>query len=374
MKKDTLQIRITVIVGIIMTAACLLLTANSLFSARRYYGDYAELLEEGLVEYDPVLPDGVLPPAIEPDFYQTAVRKFSFQSVIAMMVIGILALALTYAAVGRMLRSLKELTRSVGEVNDGNLDRRVELKKAQGEVLELTDSFNRMLSRLEEAFLIQKSFAANAAHELKTPLSVMKSSLQVLEMDPNPGTEDYREFMADTKQSLDRIIKTVEGLLSLANLKDVPADSEVEVYPLIKQAVQELSAAAHSGNVALSAVGTDGISVYGNPDLLYRVFCNLIENAVKYNRPGGTVLVTLRQDADKAYVEVADDGIGIGEEALSHIFEPFYRADQSRSQKIPGSGLGLAVVKMIMERHNGEIEAESAVGEGTKFLVTLKKI
>lgn len=371
-RRNTLQLQITGIVGLILLLACLILTANSLLSAHNYYGDYASLLEEGMIEYDSALPEGTLPPAIDPAVtYRNAAMQFSKQSVLAMLVIVVSAVGLTYWAVGKMLRPLKRLTDSVEAVDEQSLDRRIEPEGAQGEVLVLTESFNGMLDRLEDAFLIQKSFAANAAHELKTPLAVIKSSLQVLEMNPHPETADYQEFMEDTGKSLDRIIKTVEGLLSLANLAAVETGQKVEVSALLKQAVQELSGKAKSAQVELS-VSCGEAGVTGNPNLLYRAFYNLIENAIKYNREGGRVDITLSPGADYVMVRIADNGMGIGPEAVGHIFEPFFRADQSRSQKIPGSGLGLAVVKMILDKHNGDIIVESQVGRGTEFKVYLK--
>ena len=242
---------------------------------------------------------------------------------------------------------------------------------AQGEVLELTKSFNRMLERLEEAFLIQKSFASNAAHELKTPLAVMKSSLQVLKMDPSPSENDYWEFINDTEESLERIIKTVEGLLALANMEQVEKESAVKLYPLIEAAVQELSVRAEEYGVTLSIAGDNDLQAQGSPSLLYRVFFNLIENAVKYNHDNGNVDITVKQEKGRACVVVEDNGIGMDEKDLSHIFEPFFRVDPSRSQGIPGSGLGLAVVRLIMERYDGEIEVESRKGVGTTFTVIL---
>ena len=368
-RRNTLQLQITAIVGLILLLACLILTGNSLLSAHNYYGDYASLLEEGMVEYDTALPEGTLPPAIDPAVtYQNAAMRFSKQSVLAMVIIGLLAIGLTYRAVGRMLRPLKKLTDSVEAVDEQNLNRRVEPGGAQGEVLVLTESFNGMLDRLEEAFLIQKSFAANAAHELKTPLAVIKSSL---EMNPHPETADYQEFMEDTGKSLERIIKTVEGLLSLANLASVETDQKVEVSALIRQAVQELSGKAKSAQVEMS-VFCEEAEVNGNPSLLYRAFYNLIENAIKYNRVGGQVRIAIKPDKEHVMVQITDNGIGIEAEAVGHIFEPFFRADQSRSQKIPGSGLGLAVVKMILDKHEGEISVESQAGKGTRFEICLK--
>lgn len=372
MRKWTLQVRLTVIVGTILLTACLLLTANSLFAANAYYGDYAELLESGQAEIDSTwdeqarfYPDSVSPA----EFYREASRKFSMQSLLAMACIVLLAVGGTYWAAGRVLRPLRNLTDSVRVVDDLHLNQRVPTEGAKGEVLALTESFNGMLERLEGSFLIQKSFAANAAHELKTPLAIIKSSLQVLEMSPHPEEADYQDFMADTGESLERIIKTVEGLLSLANLEAAPVGESVELQPLLNQAVRELSSRAEENEVSLTVSGE--AEVRGNASLLYRAVFNLIENAMKYNRPGGSVAVALEREDDIVRIRVEDTGVGIEPEALPHIFEPFYRADPSRSQRISGSGLGLSVVKLIVERHGGEIKVESKAGSGSRFTIEL---
>lgn len=374
MKKWTLQVRLTLFVGAILFSVCLLLTANSLLAANTYYGSYASLIESGLVESDPAWNETARfdPTLVSPgEFYREASQRFSTQSVIVMAFLVILSVICTYWATGRILRPLSKLTESVQGIDDLHLDHRVATKGADGEVLALTDSFNRMLDRLENSFSVQKAFAANAAHELKTPLAVIKSSLQVLEMSPQPREEDYREFMADTGKSLERIIQTVEGLLSLANLEAAPVGETVELRPLLDQAVRELSVRAEESSVSLTASGQ--ADIHGNSHLLYRAIFNLIENAIKYNRPGGSVSVRLEQNGADVRIRVEDTGTGIEADALPHIFEPFYRADPSRSQQIPGSGLGLSVVKLIVERHGGEIKVTSQRESGSAFDIMLKR-
>lgn len=373
MKKWTLQTRLTFIVGIILLSVCVLLTTNALFSAHTYYGNYAALIESGQVEIDPILMDENELILEDPsEFYREASQKFSMQSLVFMIFIVLLAVGCTYLIAGQILSPLKKLTESVQEVNNDNLDKRISTEGIQGEMLELANSFNGMLERLEESFLIQKSFAANAAHELKTPLAIIKTSLQVLEMSPQPTERDYQEFMSDTNESLGRIIKTVEGLLALASMESAAVSEHVDLRPLLEQVIQELSGQAEMKGVSLSIVG-DGEVVYGNSSLLYRAFFNLIENAIKYNRLKGTVVVTMEQDRKVVRIRVEDTGLGISKNALPHIFESFYREDSSRSQEIPGSGMGLAIVKMILERHDAVIKVTSETNKGTVFVIELKK-
>ncbi|MCD2491747.1 HAMP domain-containing histidine kinase [Lacrimispora sp. NSJ-141] len=373
MKKWTLQVRLTVFVGVILFSVCLLLTVNSLFAANAYYGNYAMLIESGQAEPDPAWyeADRFDPGLVSPgEFYQEASQRFSAQSLTAMVFLVVLSVGCTYWTAGRILRPLKKLTESVHVVDDLHLDHRVVTEGAKGEVLALTESFNGMLDRLERSFSIQKRFAANAAHELKTPLAVIKSSLQVLEMSPHPQEEDYREFMADTGESLERIIHTVEELLSLTDLEAALVGETVELRTLLDQAVRELSGMAKEYGVTFTVSG-QAPPVRGNASLLYRAVFNLIENAIKYNRPGGTAAVSLEQSQAGICIRIEDTGIGIEADALSHIFEPFYRADPSRSQQIPGSGLGLSVVKLIVERHGGKIEVTSQTDSGSTFSIML---
>lgn len=244
------------------------------------------------------------------------------------------------------------------------------LPKVDAEVIQLTNSFNGMLDRLENSFTIQKNFAANAAHELKTPLAAMKTSLQVLQMEDPPKLEDYEIFVRRAEKSLNRLIPTVEELTALTNEFARHDETNVSIKDILEQAIQELSPLAENRQIEITIGGKTG-SINGNWDLLYRAFYNLMENAVKYNRPGGIVTIILDSENGRNTIEISDTGQGISAEGLSHIFEPFYREDRSRSQKIPGSGLGMALVKLIIERHHGTICVESEKERGTKVIVTL---
>lgn len=189
-------------------------------------------------------------------------------------------------------------------------------------------------------------------------------------MNLHPTTEDYQEFMEDTGQSLERIIKTVDSLLSFASFHTIKTDESVEIGFLLEQAVQELSSKALDAGITLSVNRREAVTVEGNASLLYRTFYNIIENAIKYNHRGGAVNVTLSQRGNQADIEIEDNGNGMEEDVIAHIFEPFYRGDKSRSQSIPGSGLGLAVAGMILERHGGTIKVTSQKDIGSKFIVS----
>ncbi len=364
MKKWPLRVQITLLVGLVLTIACVVLTVNSIYSARGYYsvlegGAQLETVPEGEV----AVPDGASP-------YAVATRQFSIQSVAVMLAAVLCSVALTYWLTGRLLRPLTSLTDSIRHIDQGKLHQRVELPQAAGEVRELTESFNGMLDRLEDSFEMQKNFATNAAHELKTPLAVLKTSLQVLEMDDEPAPEDYREFTEAARAGIDRLTGTVDALMALAQGDGGGGAEDVALRPLLELIFSELKPRAEAGGVSLALSG-DCPQVRGDATLLYRALFNVVENAVKYTRPGGRVEVTLSRREDRAQVRVADTGIGMSQEAAAHAFEPFYRADGSRSQKIPGSGLGLSVVKAIAERQHGGVSLESTEGVGTTVTLTI---
>lgn len=358
MKRWPLRIQITLLVGLVLTLACVLLTVNSIYSARGFYG---VLDDETQIE---AIPEGEVVISAQDSPYAIATRQFSIQSVVGMLAAVLFSVALTYWLTGRLLRPLTSLTGSIRKIDQEKLHQRVELPKAAGEVWELTESFNGMLDRLKNSFEMQKNFAANAAHELKTPLAVLKTSLQVLEMDEEPAREDYQEFTAAAKDSIDRMTGTVDALMILAWGNGEEPTKDVAVYPLLELIFSELGSRAEAGGVLWSLSG-DCPPVHGDPTLIYLVLFNLVENAVKYTRPGGKVAVTIVTREGRAQIQVTDTGIGMSRETMAHAFEPYYRADRSRSQQIPGSGLGLSVVQTIVERLHGSVMLESTEGVGT---------
>lgn len=377
MKTWPLRIKIVIMAGAVVTAACLFLTALSIASANKYM--------RSIVSYDtavlspkatgpaPSNEEKRVPPAASIAENQIAreniITAFSINAILSMVATIIILAIAVYIVTGRILKPLGRLTQSICSIDEKNLRHRVELPRTKDEVYRLTQSFNTMMDRLEDSYTAQKNFAANAAHELKTPLSVMKTSLQVLELQACPCDEDYIEFADDVKQSLDRLIKTVENLMALTD-SSLKGDAEtVDALAVVCQVKQDLSPLSEEKGVSIAAAG-DALMLTYNREMLYRLIYNLVENAVKYNRSGGYVDITL-SDADQSIL-IKDNGIGMDSPAIQHIFEPFYRSDLSRSQKIPGSGLGMSIVKMIMDRYGGTLEIHSDSGRGTEIKFKVK--
>ena len=368
-RKKSLQWQITTLVGVILIVTCVILTVNSIYSARNYYGNWAEIYEDSadfsmLTENDDVKADSLQEDEIT---FVDVMRDFSEQGILAMAFAIIISLALVYWLTGKKMNPLRRLTADIHAI-DETMNRSLKVYGGSAEVELLTDSFNGMMERLDCAFQVQKRFSANAAHELKTPLAAMKTTLQVLEMEAEPSKEDYEEFVQDVKYSLDRLIGTVDHLLMLSGKEIKNVKEPVRPRELLVQAVNQLKAKAEEMNVAVDISGSDGI-ITGNKELFYRGFYNLIDNAIKYNKRNGHVRITIGTEGKQNFVSIADSGIGMNEQTLQNVFEPFFRADESRSQKIPGSGLGMSIVRQIFDTYEAEIQVESREGEGTTIKI-----
>lgn len=369
MKKiRTLQFQITLVVGILLVSVSIILTVNSIYSANNYYGllqDYEgesiELLPEIAASeeiYDPEM--------IEEDkvTFADMMISFSVQGLVVMFVTIAASLLIVYWITGKMLRPLYRLTDSIRIIDEKHLHKRLEKVPSTEEIDQLTRSFNSMMDRLEESFLVQKRFAANAAHELKTPLAVMKTGLQVLKIDDEPSLEDYEEVTDGMEQSLDRLINTVNSLMFLADEGLAEEFESNSLGELLETAVQQLAGKAEEKKVSVYMQCGDS-SIIGSQTLLYRMFYNIIENAIKYNKEGGEIYVKDEQKDQTVTVQIKDTGVGMEPEDIKYIFDPFYRADKSRSQQIQGSGLGMSIVKLIVGRCRGDIRIESEPDAGT---------
>ncbi len=369
-RKKSLQWQITTLVGVILIVTCVILTVNSIYSARNYYGNWAEIYEDSadfsmLTENDDVKADSLQEDEIT---FVDVMRDFSEQGILAMAFAIIISLALVYWLTGKKMNPLRRLTADIHAIDEETMNRSLKVYGGSAEVELLTDSFNGMMERLDCAFQVQKRFSANAAHELKTPLAAMKTTLQVLEMEAEPSKEDYEEFVQDVKYSLDRLIGTVDHLLMLSGKEIKNVKEPVRPRELLVQAVNQLKAKAEEMNVAVDISGSDCI-ITGNKELFYRGFYNLIDNAIKYNKRNGHVRITIGTEGKQNFVSIADSGVGMNEQTLQNVFEPFFRADESRSQKIPGSGLGMSIVRQIFGTYEAEIQVESREGEGTTIKI-----
>lgn len=376
MKRLTLQWRITILAVLILAFCSALLTVISIMNAER---SFVALMEESTMPGVVSTTEGV--PAeggttavagVQATPAQQAKRQFDSTSLLVCALVTILGSTVTYIAAGRALHPLRELTQAAGTVDEHSLSRRLPEVPSQDEVSTLTHSFNGMLSRLDDAFLRQKRFTANAAHELKTPLATLKTGIQVLSADGNATLDDYIEQAENTLTSVNRLSSVVDDLLLLASAgeKVVQEREEILLATLFEAIESELCFQLEQKEITC-LVNCGGLSVMGNPSMLYRVFFNLMENACKYGKKGGQIQISAQRSEATTCIFVKDNGPGIGEDHLPYIFDAFYRVDKSRSREMGGSGLGLSLVKTMIEVEGGQIEVDSDGATGTCFIVTL---
>ncbi|WP_422658862.1 sensor histidine kinase [Paenibacillus sp. EC2-1] len=380
MNKLTLRMRITVLVGLIVVAIAMLLTAASITGANNYFvgkelhKSIVNDPEKGQQLHEEIMGNGQASGYFEGISVEMKVieaqRKFSIQSILVMVVIVIVGIMATYIMVGRALKPLSNLSETIKDISERNLSKRIDVPLTKDEVGSLSTSFNSMLDRLDRSFTRQKRFAANAAHELKTPLATIKASVQVLHLDENPSLEDYKANAEEMQQSTERLITVVDDLLKLALEDRTDFNDDVSLRTMFEDISDELESLADKNQVKIVIHDCD-CNVKCNKSLLYRAIFNLAANAVKYNKQGGRVDLLATQENHSVVITVRDQGIGISEDEISNIFEPFYRIDKSRSREFTGSGLGLSIVKTIVEKHNGTIDIQSAEDIGTVVNVSI---
>jgi two-component system phosphate regulon sensor histidine kinase PhoR len=225
------------------------------------------------------------------------------------------------------------------------------------------------LLRLEQ---VRRDFVANVSHEFRTPLASIRSLAETIHDDPEMPHSTRQRFLNLIMQEADRLTRIADDLLTLTRAESMQPVREVfELAPVIQQAVQEMEGEAQRAQVSLTTELTPDLHLLANRDQILQVALNLLSNAIRYNKPQGSVTVRVYQDGHTAVLEVADTGIGIPSEALPRIFERFYRVDKTRSRADGGTGLGLAIVKHIVESHGGQVEVESEYRVGSVFRVRL---
>ncbi len=307
---------------------------------------------------------------IEVSATQAQIRRMIAAALLLTVILGVgsgLFLA------NRALIPIKAITRTAQQISEHDLTQRITRTLSDDELGQLARTFNTMLDRIEQAFQHQQRFTADAAHELRTPLSIMQTGIDVvLSQDRSPT--QYRAALESVHEEVQRLTSLTVGLLTLAR-----ADSHtltlhhtaMDFSILANTVVDQVTAIAEHKNITLLREIAPYIWLQADEDRMIQLTLNLIENAVKYTPNGGCVTVTLAQTSSQVCFTVADTGSGIAPEHLPHIFDRFYRMDRSRSRDQGGFGLGLAIVQQIVHLHGGEITVASEVGVGTQFLVRL---
>ena len=376
MKKLSLRMRLTLLSALVMASVAVILTSMFLFGADRIFVRDLEqkmTLQPQDIIITSVKKEGV--PNENMDLQEVTVSlkkagtQFNLWGMAALFLVLILGTGATWLMAGHVLKPLKELSSAIEEIGGNDLSNRVEIQGRQDEIGRLARSFNHMMDKVSASFERQKRFSASAAHELKTPLATILVNLEVLELDGKTSPDRMEKVLTIVKANTERMIRLVEDLMRLTSDKDHEMEEEVELSEVFAITLDELSPLIRKKDLTVSIENTPDISLTGSRVMLYRVMSNLLENAAKYNREHGSISIVTGRDDNGVTVKIEDTGIGIPEEALPHIFEPFYRVDQSRSRAVGGAGLGLPLVKDIVEKHGGEVTVKSAAGEGTTFIL-----
>lgn len=372
MKKMPLRLRLTALSVLLLTLCCVGLTVILNLSANRM----ADVIEA--IPVTPAMEVGedtatlthamsTLTPSKDT---QVARNQFQYQSVLYMVLVIAIGGALTYYMTGSALEPLQELSSQMKNRTVHNLSEELIVPPSHDEIAALTDSFNQMSHKLDDAFAMQKHFSQSAAHELRTPLTVLKTKVDVFKKKKEHTPEEYDKLLTVITTHTDRLADLVNDLLGLTNMDALGCEEKIELKALLSEITQELMPLAAERRVVISVEGTEK-EVSGNKALLHRAFYNLVENAIKYNTESGTVKITVSGEEYHGRVVVADTGIGIPPEVQGLIFEPFFRVDKSRSRQMGGAGLGLAMVKSIIEKHAAQIAVSANTPCGTVFTVTL---
>ena len=390
----SLQLKLTLLLSLLMIVSCVLMyffISHSAVSGMDGLQNY--MIKVDPQDGDSPITFNVDPKALFPQFeqeIQETKEDFLLRSVIATTIIILLSSVCTYFLTKKTLTPLQKLTSEVSQIQAQNLSTQLAVPNSKDEIAQLTSSFNEMLTRLDNAFSTQKQFSANAAHELRTPLAVLQTNLEVFEKKQEPEMVEYRQLFTMIKEQTARLSQLVGTLLDMTNLKSVPRTDHVSLEELVDEVFCDLDPVAEKAGISIhfddsssqdlytdvhtpdaSALNNNIRNITGSYVLLYRAVYNLVENAIKYNRPNGSVTVSVREKNGQAMILVKDTGIGISPENQKKIFDPFFRVDKSRSRAMGGAGLGLALVDSIAREHGGSVKVLESNEKGSIIALML---
>lgn len=379
MKRLSLQWRITLLTALLIAGTCICL--NLLL----YHSGAVSIdsLNGFVFEYTPESPEDPDGLAIEISDSQMSefISRFSDEAYdvktdfgrkgwLITVAVTIVSAAIAYFVSGQALKPLRKLSQQAEKIDQDSISDIRLNEDTVKEFRQLSVSVNLMLDRLSESFATQRQFSGNAAHELRTPLAIMQTKLELFAAEHKNLEGDTAELVRSQAEQLDRLSRLVHTLLEISNLSSAPRSDRIELAPLVEEIITDLTPLASQNDITMEQ-DCDNVVITGSDALIYRLVFNLIENAVKYNRRGGSVSVSVHKENSDVVVRVSDTGCGIPEEYRESIFQPFFRVDKSRSRQMGGVGLGLALVHEIAVLHGGSVRAEPGNKVGTVFIVTL---
>jgi two-component system heavy metal sensor histidine kinase CusS len=375
MKRLSLQWRITLMTVLLIGVTCVAMNLLLCSSGVYYMDTIADTLQGGdTVMMNSEGAESFNPQLVTPDEDLTIVvngaqGRFRMTNWYITAAVTLLSGVLAYFVSGRALKPLHSFVSQVEKVQLNNLaDMRIN-ENVLPEFRQLSYSFNQMLERLDNAFAAQRQFTGNAAHELRTPLALMQAQLELFSAEHPDMLPETAKFLALLREQTERLTQMTKTLLEMSNLQQVARNEQIQLAPMVEEVFTDLALLAEKRNITLEMEG-DGFLI-GSDALIYRLLFNLTENAVKYNRSGGAVKVSVTQEPEKLLIRVSDTGCGVPEEYQQSIFQPFFRVDKSRSREYGGVGLGLSLVWEIANLHGGCVRVEESSKKGTTIAVEL---
>ena len=374
MKRLSLQWRITLLTALLIAATCLTMQILLSTSGIRYMnsiGDFVQGYGQKNADSDPAFFDPELA-GLGQDLtivVQDAQEGFRLSSWCLTGVITVLGAVLAYFVSGHALKPFRSFAGQVEKIQSDNLaDLRLN-EELMPEFRKLSQAFNQMLERLNSAFTAQSQFSGNAAHELRTPLALMQAQLELFSAEHPTLDKDTESLLLLLSEQTERLSQVTKTLLEMSHLKSLTRTDKVDIGPMIEEIFTDLSPLAEEKAVTMERSG-EGVTV-SSDTLLYRLFFNLIENALKYNRPGGSIQVKIAHQEKNLSIRIKDTGYGIPLADRQNIFQPFFRVDKSRSRAAGGVGLGLSLVWEIVKLHGGCVWVEDSSDQGTTMVVQL---
>ena len=373
MKNLSLQWRITLMTALLIGATCIFMNVLIGYSGRHYMDSIGSHIT-GYEDTDGEDPDFFDPRREKLDQELTIVIHGAQESFIATnwyitAAAALLGGVLAYFLSGHALKPLRTFAAQVEKVQPNNLTDTKIPEAVLPEFRQFSRSFNQMLDRLDSGFAAQRQFTGNAAHELRTPLALMQAQLELFSAEHPDVLPETAAFLSLLREQTERLTQMTKTLLEMSNLQQVARNERIQLAPMVEEIFTDLAPLTDKRGITLTADG-DGVMT-GSDALIYRLLFNLTENAVKYNRPGGSVRVCVTQEPKKLRIRVSDTGCGIPEKYQQSIFQPFFRVDKSRSRVYGGAGLGLSLAWEIANLHGGYIWVEKSSEKGTTIAVEL---
>lgn len=355
MKKMSLRLRIAILTSILIALTSL--TMNFFMNKTAYFyidslGGYVDKMENKEDLYINIDKDKIGDFNTNfSDQVTNTKNNFSKKSWIITSLVTIFGGIISYFLSGKFLEPLDKFSNQIEQIQLKNITDYEVKENPIKEFQKLTKSFNQMLERLNESYKNEREFTARAAHELRTPLTIINSQIDLFE-EENMDEDEIKNLVTMIKNESDRLSKLVTSLLDLSELRSVTRNEKIELSSLIEEAIQDLSFISDKKNINIENICQE-IYIEGSDLLIYRVFYNLIENAIKYNRNNGFVKIYSKKNKDFAEIYVEDSGIGIANSEKENIFKAFYRI---KANEEIGSGLGLSLVKETIKLHRGKIK------------------